>query len=65
MTSDQAVTVAYVDATLGDDSAAVQDAAGNDAELHHRRSTTPCPSSVPADWGLIPSGLGAGAEFRS
>ena len=31
LTSDQAVTVAYVDATSGDDAAAVQDAAGNDA----------------------------------
>ena len=31
LTSDQVVTVAYVDATAGDDAAAVQDAAGNDA----------------------------------
>ena len=31
LTGDQAVTVAYVDATQGNDAAAVQDAAGNDA----------------------------------
>ena len=79
LTSDQAVTVAYVDATSGDDSAAVQDAAGNDAvNFTTGEGDVPAVANavgtgcslvagcyvVPADWGLIPTGLGAGAEFR-
>ena len=79
LTSDQAVTVTYVDATLGNDSAAVQDAAGNDAaNFTTGEGGVPAVSNaigtgcslvdgcyvVSADWGLIPSGLGAGAEFR-
>ena len=79
VTSSQAVTVAYVDATSGDDPVAVQDAAGNDAaNFTTGEGGVPAVSNaigtgcslvdgcyvVSADWGLIPSGLGAGAEFR-
>ena len=64
LTSDQAVTVTYVDATSGDDAVAVQDAAGNDAANFTQTVYNSVPIEVPADWGLIPSGLGAGAEFR-
>ena len=79
LTGDQVVTVAYVDATSGNDAAAVQDAAGNDAAnfttgegevpavvnaVGTGCSVTDGCYVVPADWGLIPSGLGAGAEFR-
>ena len=79
LTGDQVVTVAYVDATLGDDALAVQDAAGNDAaNFTTGEGDAPAVSNavgtgcslvdgcyvVSADWGLIPSGLGAGAEFR-
>ena len=79
LTSVQAVTVTYLDATLGDDSAAIQDAAGNDAANFTTGQgsvpavvnavSTGCSLAdgcyvVPANWGLIPSGLGAGAEFR-
>ena len=79
LTSDQVVTVAYVDATSGNDAAAVQDAAGNDAaNFTTGEGDAPAVSNavgtgcsivagcylVSADWGLIPSGLGAGAEFR-
>ena len=79
LTSDQVVTVAYVDATSGNDAVAVQDAAGNDAaSFTTGEGDVPAVSNavgtgcsivdgcyaVSADWGLIPSGLGAGAEFR-
>ena len=64
LTISQAVTVTYVDATSGDDSAAVQDAAGNDAANFTQTVYNSVPIEVPADWGLIPSGLAAGAEFR-
>ena len=74
LTGDQVVTVTYTDATAGNDAAAVQDAVGNDADTFIQTVSnnvvgTPCPGGdscyvVPADWGLIPSGLGAGAEFR-
>ena len=79
LTSDQVVTVTYVDATSGDDAAAVQDAAGNDAaNFTTGEGDVPAVTNavgtgcslvdgcyvVSADWGLIPTGLGAGAEFR-
>ena len=64
LTSDQVVTVTYVDATSGNDAAAVQDAAGNDADTFTQTVYNNVAIEVPADWGLIPSGLGAGAEFR-
>ena len=79
LTSGQVVTVAYVDATSGNDAAAVQDAAGNDAaNFTTGAGEVPAVSNavgtgcsfadgcylVSADWGLIPTGLGAGAEFR-
>ena len=64
LTSDQVVTVTYVDATLGDDALAVQDAAGNDAANFTQTVTNNVAIVVSADWGLIPSGLAAGAEFR-
>ena len=79
LTGVQAVTVAYVDATLGNDAVAVQDAAGNDAaSFTTGEGDVPAVSNavgtgcsivdgcyaVSADWGLMPSGLGAGAEFR-
>ncbi len=64
LTSGQAVTVAYIDPTLGNDSVAVQDAAGNDAANFTQAVTNNVPIEVPADWGLIPSGLGAGDRFR-
>ena len=79
LTSDQVVMVAYTKATLGNDAVAVQDAAGNDAvnfttgagevpavvnAVGTGCSVTDGCYVVPADWGLIPTGLGAGAEFR-
>ena len=79
VTSSQAVTVTYVDATSGDDAVVVQDAAGNDAaNFTTGEGDVPAVANavgtgcslvdgcyvVPADWGLIPSGLAAGAEFR-
>ncbi len=64
LTSGQVVTVAYVDATAGNDAAAVQDAAGNDAANFTQTVTNNAAIVVSADWGLIPTGLGAGAEFR-
>ena len=73
LTGDQVVTVTYTDATLGNDAVAVQDAAGNDADTFTQTVTnavgTGCSVvdgcyAVSADWGLIPSGLGAGTEFR-
>ena len=79
LTSDQAATVTYVDATSGNDAVAVQDAAGNDAaNFTTGEGDVPDVANavgagcsladgchvVPANWGLIPSGLGAGAEFR-
>ena len=79
LTSDQAATVTYVDATSGDDSAAVQDAAGNDAANFTTGEGdvpdvanavgTGCSVAdgcyvVPANWGLLPTGLGAGDRFR-
>ena len=73
LTSGQVVTVAYVDATAGNDPVAVQDAAGNDADTFTQTvSNAVCTGCsvvdgcyvVSADWGLIPTGLSAGAEFR-
>ena len=64
LTSDQVVAVTYVDPTQGDDAAAVQDAAGNDAASFTQTIENTVPQPVPADWGLIPSGLGAGDRFR-
>ena len=79
LTSDQVVAVAYVDATSGNDAAAIQDAAGNDADTFttgegdvpavSNAVGIPCPGVagcyvVSADWGLIPSGLAAGDRFR-
>ena len=73
LTSDQVVTVTYTDATSGNDAAAVQDAAGNDAANFTQTVSnavgTGCSFAdgcylVSADWGLIPTGLGAGAAFR-
>ena len=79
LTSDQVVTVAYTKATLGNDAAAVQDAAGNDAvnfttgagevpavanAVGTGCSVTDGCYVVPADWGLIPSDLGPGDSFR-
>ena len=64
LTGEQVVTVTYNDATAGNDPAAVQDAAGNDAANFTQTVTNYAPIEVSADWGLIPSGLGAGAEFR-
>ena len=79
VTSSQAVTVTYVDPTSGDDAVVVQDAAGNDAaNFTTGAGDVPAVANavgtgcslvagcyvVPADWGLIPTGLGAGAEFR-
>ena len=73
LTSDQAVTVAYIDPSQADDAVAVQDAAGNDAANFTRTVANAVGTGcsvvdgcyvVPADWGLIPTGLGAGAEFR-
>ena len=64
LTSDQVVTVTYTDSSQGDDSAAVQDAVGNDADTFTQTVTNNAAIVVSADWGLIPTGLGAGAEFR-
>ena len=79
LTSDQVVTVTYVDATSGNDAAAVQDAAGNDAANFTTGAGdvpavinavgTGCAVTdgcyvVSADWSLTPSGLGAGDRFR-
>ena len=79
LTSDQAATVTYVDATSGNDDDAIQDAAGNDAaNFTTGEGDVPDVANavgagcsladgcyvVPANWGLIPSGLGAGDRFR-
>ena len=64
LTSDQVVTVTYTDATAGTDAAAVQHAVGNDADTFTQTVYNKVAIEVPADWGLIPSGLGAGAESR-
>ena len=73
LTSDQVVTVAYTDATSGNDAAAVQDAAGNDADTFTQTVANAVGTGcsivdgcyvVSADWGLIPTGLGAGDRFR-
>ena len=79
VTSGQAVTVAYIDPTLGNDDAAVQDSVGNDAvSFTTGEGDVPAVSNavgtgcsvvdgcylVSADWSLIPSGLGAGDRFR-
>ena len=79
LTSGQAVTVTYTDPMSDDDDDAVQDVVGNDAETFTTGEGdvpavanavgTGCSVAdgcylVSADWGLIPNGLGAGAEFR-
>ena len=64
LTADQVVSVMYVDVTSSNDSAAVQDAAGNDAANFTQTISNTVPQPVPSNWGLIPSGLGAGDRFR-
>ena len=64
LTGDQVVTVTYTDATAGNDPVAVQDAAGNDAVNFTQTVYNNVAIEVPSDWGLIPTGLGVGAEFR-
>ena len=64
LTADQVVSVMYVDATSSNDSAAVQDAVGNDAADFTQTIESTVPQPVPSNWGLIPDGLGPGARFR-
>ena len=64
LTADQVVSVMYVDATSSNDSAAVQDAVGNDAADFTQTIENTVPQPVPSNWGLLPSGLGAGDHFR-
>ena len=73
----QTVTVTYTDPTAGNDEDAIQDAAGNDAASFTTgeegvpavtNDSTVAPVApvtvVPADWSLVPSGLGPGDHFR-
>ena len=62
LTGDQVVTVTYNDATAGNDAVnftqTVANAVGTGCSI-----VDGC-HVVPADWGLIPTGLGAGDRFR-
>ena len=68
----QAVVVTYTDATSGDDTAAIQDTAGNDAATFTTgmdgvpavTNNSTVTKTVPADWSLIPTGLSTGDKFR-
>ena len=68
----QAVVVTYTDATSGDDTAAIQDTAGNDAATFTTgmdgvpavTNNSTVTNTVPADWSLIPTGLSTGDKFR-
>ena len=68
----QAVVVTYTDATSGDDTAAIQDTAGNDAATFTTgmdgvpavTNNSTVTKTVPADWSLKPTGLAAGDKFR-
>ena len=68
----QAVVVTYTDATSGDDTAAIQDTAGNDAATFTTgmdgvpavTNNSTVTNTVPADWSLIPNGLSTGDKFR-
>ena len=68
----QAVVVTYTDATSGDDTAAIQDTAGNDAATFTTgmdgvpavTNNSTVTNTVPADWSLIPAGLSTGDKFR-
>ena len=73
----QTVIVTYTDPTAGNDEIAIQDEAGNDAASFTTgegdvpavtNNSTLAPVApvtvVPADWSLIPSGLGPGDHFR-
>ena len=73
----QTVIVTYTDPTAGNDETAIQDEAGNDASSFTTgadgvpavtNDSTVAPVApvtvVPADWSLIPSGLGPGDHFR-
>ena len=72
----QTVTVTYTDPTAGNDAAALQDEAGNDAaDFTTGEDDVPAVTNtsavlemgateVPADWSLVPSGLQEGDQFR-
>ena len=68
----QAVVVTYTDATSGDDTAAIQDTAGNDAATFTTgmdgvpavTNNSTVTNTVPADWSLIPTGLSTGDKFQ-
>ena len=68
----QAVVVTYTDATSGDDTAAIQDTAGNDAATFTTgmdgvpavTNNSTVTNTVPAHWSLIPTGLSTGDKFR-
>ena len=68
----QAVVVTYTDPTGGNDTAAIQDTAGNDAaDFTTGMNSVPAvtnnstvPTAVPNNWSLKPTGLAAGDQFR-
>ena len=68
----QAVVVTYTDPTGGNDTAAIQDTAGNDTpDFTTGMNSVPAvtnnstvPTAVPNNWGLKPTGLNTGDQFR-
>ena len=68
----QAVVVTYTDATSGDDTAAIQDTAGNDAATFTTgmdgvpavTNNSTVTKTVPANWSLKPTAVAAGDKFR-
>ena len=68
----QAVVITYTDPTGGDDTAAIQDTAGNDVETFTTGmnsvpaviNNSTVATAVPNNWSLKPTGLAAGAQFR-
>ena len=68
----QAVVVTYTDATSGDDTAAIQDTAGNDADSFTTglngvpavTNNSTVTNTVPSNWTLKPTALAVGDKFR-
>ena len=70
--SGQAVVVAYADPTGGDDAKAIQDTVGNDTpdfttgsgDVPAVTNNSALTNEVLASWGLTPTGLAVGDQFR-
>ena len=71
----QAVVVTYTDPTAGNDTAAIQDTAGNDAgdfttgmnsvpAVTNNSTVATVATAVPNNWSLKPTGLNTGDQFR-